>query len=52
MQFVKFMYMLHMLVVSCCVMRISYAKHGASWGQDVTSSVLCVGEMYVDGVTD
>ena len=44
------MYMLHVNVAfSCCVMRVAYAKHGASWGQAITQ--LCV-VCRSDGATD
>ena len=37
---------------SCCVMRVAFAKHGASWGQATCITLVCVGVCRSDGATD
>ena len=38
---------------SCCVMRVAYAKHGASWGQATCITLVCVVcRSRSDGATD
>ena len=49
---VMYTYTFHVNVArSCCVMRVAYAKRGASWGQATCITLVCV-VCRSDGATD